>query len=61
MELHEEEKREEGGRGDQEEKRGIKRGENNVASNKVPICSPQSGIVREVHKVPQRREEGGRR
>ena len=40
---------------------GIKRGERNLASNQFPICSPQSGTLREVHGVPQRREEGGRR
>ena len=31
---------------------GIKRGENNLASNKFPMCSPQSGTLREVHGVP---------
>ena len=40
---------------------GIKRGESSLASNQFPICSPQSGTLREVHGVPQRREEGGRR
>ena len=40
---------------------GIKRRESNLASNQFPICSPQSRTVREVHGVPQRREEGGRR
>ena len=30
---------------------GIKRGENNLASNKFPMCSPQSGTLREVHAV----------
>ena len=40
---------------------GIKRRESNLASNQFPICSPQSGTLREVHRVPQRREEGGRR
>ena len=34
--LHGEEKREDGDRGDQEEKRGIKRGESNLASNHFP-------------------------
>ena len=42
-------------------KGGIKRGENNLASNQFPICSPQSGTLREFHRVPQRREVGGRR
>ena len=40
---------------------GIKRGESSLASNQFPVCSPQSGTLREVHGVPQRREEGGRR
>ena len=31
---------------------GIKRGENNLASNQFPNCSPQSGTLREVHGVP---------
>ena len=39
-ELHGEEKREEGDRGDQEEKGGIKREKNNPASNQFPIFSP---------------------
>ena len=30
---------------------GIKRGERNLASNQFPICSPQSGTLREVHGV----------
>ena len=32
-------------------KGGIKRGENNLASNQFPMCSPQSGTLREVHRV----------
>ena len=28
---------------------GIKRGENNLASDKFPMCSPQSGTLREIH------------
>ena len=39
----------------------IKRGESSLASIQFPICSPQSGTLREVHRVPQRREEGERR
>ena len=31
---------------------GIKRGESNLARNQFPICSPQSGTLREVHGVP---------
>ena len=30
---------------------GIKRGERNLASNKSPMYSPQSGTLREVHAV----------
>ena len=30
----------------------IKRGESNLASNHFPICSPQSGRLREVHGIP---------
>ena len=40
---------------------GIKRGESKLASNHFPMCSPQSGSLRDVHGVTQRREEGGRR
>ena len=40
---------------------GVKRKETNLASNQFHMCSPQSGILREVHRVTQRREEGGRR
>ena len=40
---------------------GSKRGESKLASNQFPMCSPQSGTLREVHSVTQRREEGGRR
>ena len=40
---------------------GIKRGESKLASNHFPMCSPQSGSLRDVHEVTQRREEGGRR
>jgi len=31
---------------------GIKAGENSLASNQFPICSPQSRRLREVHGVP---------
>ena len=37
---------------------GIKRGESSLASNHFPMCSPQSGLLREVHGVTQKREEG---
>ena len=40
---------------------GIKREESNLASNQFPMCSPQSGPLREVHGVTKRREEEGRR
>ena len=46
-ELHREEKREEGDRGGQEDKRGgIKRRETDPASNQFPKCSPSSGTHR---------------
>ena len=40
---------------------GIKRGENKLSSNHFSVCSLQSGSLRDVHCVTQRREEGGRR
>ena len=40
---------------------GTKGGESKLASNQFPMCSPQSGPLREVHRVRQRKEEGGRR
>ena len=40
---------------------GIKRGESKLSSNPFIICSPPSGTLRDVQKVTQRREEGGRR
>ena len=42
-------------------RRGIKRGESKLASNHFLMCAPQSGPLRDVHRVIQRREEGGRR
>ena len=41
---------------------GIKRGESNLASNQSPMCSPQSGSLREVQGLQreEKREEGGR-
>ena len=50
-ELHREEKREEGDRGDQEEKRGVKRRETDSASNWFPKYSPQPGTPKETHRV----------
>ena len=40
---------------------GLKRGESRLASNHFLMCSPLSGSLRDVHRVTQRREEGGRR
>ena len=34
---------------------GIKRGESNLVRNQFPICSPQSGTLREVHRVTEKR------
>ena len=48
-ELYREEKREEGDRGGQEDKGGIKRRETHPASNQFPKYSPQSGT----HRVTQ--------
>ena len=39
----------------------FKMGESKLASNHFPMCSPQSGSLRDVHRVTQRREESGRR
>jgi len=33
----------------------IKMGESSLASNQFPMCSLQSGTLREVHGVPQRK------
>ena len=40
---------------------GIKRGESKLANNHFRMCSPQSGSLRDVYRVTQRREQGGRR
>ena len=40
---------------------GIKREERKLASNHFLMCSPQSGPLRDVNGVTQRKEEGGRR
>ena len=61
MVLHREEKREERDRGGQEDKRGIKRRETDLASNQLPKCSPQPETHKEIHIVGWRREVGGRR
>ena len=41
---------------------GIKRGESKLASNQFPMCSPQSGPLREIHGVirEDKREEADR-
>ena len=39
---------------------GIKRGESKLASNHFPMCTPQSGPLRDIHGVIQKKE-GGRR
>ena len=39
---------------------GIKRRETDPASNQFPKCSPLSGTHKEIHRVRQRREGGGR-
>ena len=61
MELYREEKREEGDRGSQEDKGGIKRRETDPASYRFPKCSPPSGTHKEIHRVRLRGEGGGRR
>ena len=50
-ELHREEKREVGDRGDQKKKRGVKREESNLGSKQIPKCSPQSRTPREIHRI----------
>ena len=51
-ELHREEKREEGDRGDLEEMGGEgKRRETDLDSDQFPKCSPQPGIPKEIHRV----------
>ena len=61
-ELHGEEKREEGDKGDQEEKRGAKRRETDLANNQFPKCSPQPRIPRGSQSwVEKRSGEGGDR
>ena len=60
-ELHGEEKREEEIEVTRRRRWGIKRGESKLVSNHFPMCSPQSGSLRDVHRVTQRREEEGRR
>ena len=42
-------------------KGGIKRRETDLASNQFPKFSPPSGTYKEIPRVGQRREGGGRR
>ena len=59
MELYREEKKEEGDRGGQEDKKGkIKRRETDPASNQFPKCSPPSGTHRDSQTCVEKR--GGR-
>ena len=54
MELYREEKKEEGVRGDLNEMRwNQKRRE--LASNHFLVCAPQSGLLRDIHGVIQKR------
>ena len=62
MELHKEENREEGDRGDQEMGGLIKRREIDIANNQFPKCSPQPRIPRGSQSwVEKRSGEGGDR
>ena len=55
-ELYREEKREEGDRGCQEDKKGgIKRRERDPASNQFPKCSPPSRIHRDSQSLVEKR------
>ena len=61
-ELYIEEKREEGDRGGQEDKRGESKGERQIQPViSFPKCSPLSGTHKEILRIGQRREGGGRR
>ena len=40
---------------------GIKRGESKLASNHFPMCSPQSGSLKDVHGVTEEKKEEGDR
>ena len=54
-ELYREEKREEGDRGGQEDKGGIKRRKTDPASNQFPKCSPPSGTHKEIQSWVEKR------
>ena len=51
MKLDREEKREEGDRGGQEDKRGNQGRETDLASNQFPKCSPQPRTHKEINRV----------
>ena len=50
-ELHREEKREDGDRDDEEDKRGNQKERSYLASNQFPKCFPQPGTQKEIHRV----------
>ena len=58
-ELCREEKREEGDRGGQEDKGGIKRRETDPASNQFSKCSPPSGTHRDSQSWVEKRRGRG--
>ena len=60
-ELHREEKKEEGDRGGQEDKRGIKRRETDLASNQFPTGSPQLEHRKSFTELGQEEKGGWRR
>ena len=51
MELHREEKREEGDRGKRKKKGNQKERERDLGSTLFPKCSPQPGTHTEIHRV----------
>ena len=53
--MHGEERREEEIEVTRKRRGGIKRGESNVASNQFPMCSPQSGTLREVQSYTEKK------
>ena len=55
MELHREEKREEGDRGEQEEERGNQRREIDLGSALLPKCSLQPGTLRDSQSWVEKR------
>ena len=61
MELYREEKREGVVRGDWNEMRWDQKRREQASQYHFLMCAPQSGLLRDVHRVIQRRGEGGRR